>query len=161
VNPRQRRKPVIVNSDLINLGKLYIPRLASFMEYMMLKAAFRSRKTGVQPVEVLLYPWKDYLYYLDIHYKNKPFKGSESPANIRAMFVLNMREDELGSWMEGYFGMCRDRYWKRVISNYFRHHDLVMTQEQRLAYSYNHSIFGQNLVEMYTIRDVEEVEVGS
>jgi hypothetical protein len=150
---------VIVNSDLINLVKPHIPRLASFMEYMMLKAAFRSRKPGVQPVEVLLYQWMDHLYYLDIHYKNKPFKGNESPANIRAMFVLNMKEDELGSWMDGYFGMCRDRYWRKVISNYFRHHDMVMTPEQRLNQCVCHSIFGPKLIEMFTIRDVVEVEV--
>ena len=148
---------MIVTPDLVALVKLHNPNLAFFMEYMMKKAAFRSERS--EPVDVLFYQWSDHFYYLDINYRNSPFKGQHSPANIRAMFVLDMKGDKLGHWfINNYFGMCRDRYWKRIISNYFRHRTLIMTEEQRLAYSSLHTIFGPELVEMYQIREPEEVE---
>lgn len=145
---------MIVTPELVTLVKLRNPNLAFFMEYMMKKAAFRSERS--EPVDVLFYQWVGHFYYLDITYRNAPFKGQDSPANIRAMFVLDMKEDKLGrchSWFINYFGMCRDRYWKRIISNCFRHHTSIMTLEQRSAYSSLHTIFGPELVEMYQIRE--------
>jgi len=128
------------------------------MEYMMKKAVFRSQKRQDQQVDVLFSEWYGHLYYLDIHYSNEPFEGPESPRNIRALFVLNMKEDKLGNWCDGHFGMCRDRYWKKIICNYFRNYHLVMTPEQRLSHLVNHSVFGPKMVEMYKIREEKEVE---